>query len=472
MAVDFVHDELNKRLTEYQLIDDCIEGQRAIKARGITYLPKPDPSNNSPENNANYKQYLERAMFLGVLQRTFIGLEGMIFMREPSIKVSGLLNYIIDNADGEGNSLVQVARRVVQYVAPLGRAGLLVDYPRVDGKTSIADVISGTRSPRILAYHPKNVINWRVQNKKLVLVVLKEVLYEYDDEFTPTSSNVYRVLKLENDVYTQQVYVDGGNGITTQDPITPLDGNGKEFREIPFKFIGSTNNDPTVDPAPLSALADISIAHYRNSADYEQSCFVLGQPTLWASGLDQNWVKNVLNNEIRLGCKSFLPLPKDAAAGLIQVAPNTMSKEAMDAKEKQMLALGAKLLDISNGNVEQTRKEVEIKYTAETSQLAQIAINVSSAFVDALNWCGKFLNENSKNIFRLSTDFTSTKLSSDDQRALRENYVAGLITFEEMRNILLSAGLATEENYKKAKAQIEEDQEFFKEDEGEINDRN
>lgn len=465
MGVRHVKADLSSILPTYERVDDCISGQDAIKAKRNTYLPIPDPTNKSPENKANYEQYLERALFLGMLQRTFIGLEGMIFMREPEIKLPGYLKYIGNNADGQGNSLLQVSRKLVQYVAPLGRAGVLVDYPRKDGETKVSDIVDGKVGPRILPYHPKNVINWRVHNNKLVLVVLKESVITSEDEFAPTYSDAYRVLRLEDGTYTQQVYIVDGDNEIPEEKITPKKGNGQPFNYIPFTFIGSVNNDPSVDPVPLEALANLSIAHYRNSADYEQSIFIIGQPTLWAGGLDQNWVDTVLKDEIRLGCRGFLPLPTNGEAGLIQAEPNTLAKEGMDAKEKQMIALGAKLLDSSNGSVEQTRKEVEIKHTAEHSQLTQIAINLGLGITKALQWCAEFTKDSTKDVlFKLSTDYTATKLSSDDQRALREDYISGMITFAEMRERLLEARIATERNHEKAKREIEQDQDFLNPD--------
>ena len=50
---------------------------------------------------------------------------------------------------------------------------------------------------------------------------------------------------------------------------------------IPFTFIGATNNDHTIDDAPLLPLAELNIGHFRNSADNEESSFVVGQPTLF-----------------------------------------------------------------------------------------------------------------------------------------------------------------------------------------------
>jgi hypothetical protein len=61
--------------------------------------------------------------------------------------------------------------------------------------------------------------------------------------------------------------------------VQPKRGDGEAWNYIPFTFVGSVNNDETPDLPPLYDLAVLNVAHYRNSADYEESCYMVGQPT-------------------------------------------------------------------------------------------------------------------------------------------------------------------------------------------------
>ena len=112
----------------------------------------------------------------------------------------------------------------------------------------------------------------------LVMVVLAEDYRITDDEFDHDMDTQYRVLRLREDGYSQQIYRD-------EEPYTeefyPRKADGTVWSQIPCIFVGSKNNDSTIDDAPLSDIADVNIAHYRNSADYEESCFLAGQPTLF-----------------------------------------------------------------------------------------------------------------------------------------------------------------------------------------------
>ena len=58
----------------------------------------------------------------------------------------------------------------------------------------------------------------------------------------------------------------------------PTSAQGQPLTRIPFQFIGWENNDETPDLPPLYDLSIINLAHYRNSADYEEACYITGNP--------------------------------------------------------------------------------------------------------------------------------------------------------------------------------------------------
>lgn len=72
--VSYVRDEVAKMKGRWDLIKDCLTGQKAIKDAREKYLPKPNPADLSDENKKRYDQYVERAVFYNVTQRTHAGL--------------------------------------------------------------------------------------------------------------------------------------------------------------------------------------------------------------------------------------------------------------------------------------------------------------------------------------------------------------------------------------------------------------
>lgn len=473
-SVSFVKKELRPMLPIYDTITDCILGEPAIKRAKDKYLPVPNATDVSVENKVRYAAYLKRAVFYNATKRTLQGLIGQVFLREPVQKLPKSLEEITDNINGDGLDIIQSAKKAISFVLSYGRAGLLVDYPDTEGKgASLKDIQNGEIRPTINIYDPKFIINWGTKvvkaKKVLSLVVLKEQYVAYDDGFEQRMEWQYRVLRLglspliktentikDENIYSVEIWRTNNHTTTLYESFQPTDFKGNYLTEIPFSFIGSQNNDEEIDVSPLADLAYINIAHYRNSADYEESSFLTGQPTPWASGLTEDWVKNVLNDSVALGSRAFLPLPVDGACGLLQAEPNIIPKEAMEHKERQMVALGAKL--VQETTVQRTATEATYEQVSESSTLTSCAENVSRAYVQGFKWCMLFIgNENTTIEFELNTDFEIAKLTSTEKSQVISEWQTGAISFTEMRTILRKAGDAILED-KKAKEEITEEQ--------------
>jgi hypothetical protein len=159
-------------------------------------------------------------------------------------------------------------------------------------------------------------------------------------------------------------------------------------------------------------------------------------------------VDEVLKGGVRLGARSAVPLPEGGTAGLLQPNPNTLPFEAMQHKEKQMVALGAKLIE--QKNVQRTLGETKIEETSESSILSTVTHNVNHAYETALEWCATFLGvkvvegEGVGDIeYKLNTDFPAAKMTPDDRAQLVAEWQTSAISFSEMRAALRRAGVAT-----------------------------
>ena len=102
-----------------------------------------------------------------------------------------------------------------------------------------------------------------------------------------------------------------------------------------------------------------------------------------------------LKGEVQLGSRAAVPLPEGGSMGLIQASANSMPKEAMDTKERQMVALGAKLVE--QKQVQRTATEAGLENASETSVLASAANNTAEAFRKALKWCMEFCRNRWRN---------------------------------------------------------------------------
>ncbi len=472
--VTFQRPELKKLFPMYDLIRDVISGEVAVKEKKQTYLPKPNADDTSKENAARYLAYLIRAVFYNVARRTLHGLVGQVFMREPNIKIPKVLEAVQVDATGTGVNIIQLAKQAVSDTLAFSRAGIFVDFPAVaESGSTVDDLKSQKIRPTIFAYSPQEIINWRTiesgAKELLSLVVLFEKYCIEDDGFEMKHAAQFRVLKLDAaGNYIQEIWrqpsppnidvnstkIPNGN-FTHVKTFSPKDFNGNPLKEIPFSFIGSNNNDPIPDEPNFYDLASLNLAHYRNSADYEEACYIVGQPTLVMSGLTEDWVKDTMGGAAKMGSRGGLPLPVGGDAKLIQAEENTMVKEAMDTKERQMVALGAKLVE--QKEVQRTATEAGLEAASEGSTLANVSKNVSEAFTFALKFANKFASaEESEIVFELNADFDISAAGAEQRAEVIKEWQAGAITFNEMRAVMRKAGIATEED-DIAKATIETD---------------
>lgn len=443
-AVQQTRSELADWLADYELIDDCVRGQRAIKDGTTKYLPNPDTTDvKSIAAQSRYSGYVDRAVFYNVAQRTLSGLVGEVFAREPTEELPSSLEVVAMDANGGGMSLTQLAKRATRLVLAKGRAGMLADYPQTGNKVSKADVQQGKVQPTISLYDAKDIINWRTERVgaklHVTLVVLKEHYDDFDDGFIVSQKEQHRVLRLVDGVYTSIVYRDG---VIYSEEVRPTSATGKTFDSIPFVFIGAENNDVEIDHAPLLDLCNINVAHYRNSADFEEAVFMVGQPTPVFAGLEQAWVKEVMKGKVRLGSRGGVMLPQGGTAELLQMQENGAAFAAMEHKERQMVSLGAKLIE--QKEVQRTATEANIENAGETSVLASVAKNVGSAIQSALVICGLFQGgPETEIVYELNTDFSSAHMDATDRAQLVSEWQQGVISYSETRAALKKAGVAT-----------------------------
>jgi hypothetical protein len=434
MPVSDQNAEYRKHLPLWCKVGDCVEGSHAVKAGGAKYLPKPNPEDISEENGLRFKDYVERASFVNFTGSTKVGLTGMVFRKDTVIELPESVEYLEDNANGGGLTLDQMVRDAVGETLEAGRYGVLVDYPQADAGLTAAQVRERNLRANILPYPAKSVINWRTETfggiTKLSLVVLIEPTeFVAEDGFGSECKDYYRVLRLENGLYVQELYSDQGERVSSSEP---RKSDGSRWDVIPFVFIGSQNNDATIDKGPLLDIAEINIAHYRNSADFEESSYQVGQPTPVVSGLDQGALDAAGKSGFLLGSRTAWALNVGASADLLQANPNQMPAEGMKEKESQMVKIGAKIITDAKGV--ETAEAAKINFAGSTSQLGIIVGNVGSAFIQCIEWCLEFMNGAGQEFkLEINREFYDATLDPQMVMAQIQLHDRGLIADEDVR---------------------------------------
>lgn len=446
--VTAVHTDYANALPDWELVEDVTDGERAVKSKGDLYLPRPNPQDRTLENNQRFEQYVKRAVFYNATGRTLSGLIGLAFRKAPAVTLPTPIAGLADDITGSGIKLLQLAKEVVTEVLECGRAGLLVDFPKTEGAVSQADITQQGLTPTVTLYEARCITNWRTarvgSKQMLTMVVLKEK-HEVDDGFSMIVEDQYRVLRLTKDGYMVEIYrqvtdSEGKKVWVVVETMQPMQGNGQPWQEIPFTFVGAEDNDEDIDGSPLLDLATLNIAHYRNSADYEDSVYMVGQPQPWMSGLDIEWRDSLISKGIYIGARTVIPLPIGGSFGIAQTSPNTLVKEAMDQKEMQMAAMGARL--IQSGGAIKTATQQDSEDAIAHSVLSLACDNSSEAIEKALTWAGQFATGTAVDVeFEIPTEFAAMPLDSAMLAQLLALVQAGKMPDADLFSALRNAGL-------------------------------
>lgn len=442
---DFRHEEYANYVDIWTQIDDVVNGERAVKSRGTLYLPKPNPSDRSAENTERYEQYLQRALFFNATQKTLSALIGAVYRKKPFTVLPDSIDYIYDNIDGNGVSLAQQSQRVTREVIAKGRCGVLVDYPSVEGNVTIERARNENLQPYTVVYETKAIVNWLTERQgsqvKLKTIVLSEEVESITSIFTTETIQQFRVLHLdENNQYVQYVYqIDDQENLTDQETIYPTDANGNRLNEIPFTFVGSENNDYSVDEPPLYDLTNVNLSHYRNSADNEEASFIHGQPSLFLYVNNGPAVNEANPDGIKVGSRAANILGADDRAELLQCNANALPRENMRDKEQMMIMLGARLITPSQ---QETAEAARIKHAGDNSTLGIIVKNVDNAYTKVIEWLQLFQTGTIEEFaFQINNDFFYEKMNAQDRTAWIMDIQQGIVAVNDYREALRDSGL-------------------------------
>lgn len=404
------NEEYDSHWRNWKLVRDIIAGERCIKDHDLrnfnscyNYLPYPTVTHGTDEDK-RYRDYIERASLFNATVRTKNAMVGMIYSKDVTIDLPPELQYLDEDVDGTNVGIVDQSVELISDLIEVGRAGLFVDYPVVEGDLTRADLENAGYRSYIVKYKAEDIIDWYCTSNGastvLAMVKLREYRCSRDSEYNEISEEVVRMLLLnELGIYEQRIYDSEDN----YEVYVPLDNTGEPFDFIPFFFCGSQDNRPDVDISPILELATLNIHHYRNSADYEESLFKIGQPMYTLAGLNDQWIKAYFPDGLKSGSSEVIMLPQGGKIDIAQPNPNTMALEGMKLKEQQMIALGARL--ISSGGQAETAEAARIKHASDGAVLKVLVKNANTCYNKAIMATQLFNGSVNDFTFEINDDF-------------------------------------------------------------------
>ncbi len=401
MPVDTPHAEYTALARVWRMIRDCIGGSRFIKGGAQTYLPI-----LAEQNPQDYQAYRDRALFFNATQQTAKGFHGLIYAKPPMIDSPSKLDAIMKDATLGGTSFLDYCKDVVREQVTVSRGGSLIDFDPDENRTFVS------------LYKAENILNWKTMRIKGQMMLSLLVLFEYDPQYIPMTANApqtpdefdstqyeqWRVYKLNDDgngggYVTCEIWRrvqtakkinlpgTGGPAMATNsfkkiDEITPT-RRSKTLQQIPFVFHGSENGLPDCNKPLMEDLSEVNVSHYRTSADLENALHTLGVPTPYVTG----HTAGEDDDEIQLGSTRALIFSNaDAKVGFLALKDDLNSlRTAMQDKQEQMAALGARMLEPQKKAVEAAETH-RLRQTSQTSTLTNISLVGSSTLTMVLKW--------------------------------------------------------------------------------------
>lgn len=414
---------------------DCVSGSDAVKAKGTKYLPALDSHATKPNK---YEEYKTRALYYNAVGRTVAGLSGGIFQKAPAITVDSMAKEHIKDITLTGEPIDMFALEATKEYLTTGRYGILID---MSGELAVSP------RPYWVGYESERIINWRFEkmggDQELCLVVLQEFVDKIDpnDEFSITPQEQYRVLRLEDGIYTQEIYipVKAENGSSEkkfqgQGRITPL--RLKEpLNFIPFSLPWGISTPPLID------LVDVNLSHYRGSADLKHGLHFTALPTPWISGQVGSSDK-----ALAIGSGTAWVLDTNGKAGMLEFTGHGLGAIRTDLldMQKHMATLGARLLEEAPHYAE-TALSVSLRHSSDYATLRTIAQVIEQQLSWALKvhtwWLGsKPLVSDIKDQIELNKTFFDQQVTADELRALLLALQAGTISYKTFYSRLSATG--------------------------------
>ena len=441
MPVNTPRTDYTDAAATWEQMRDVYSGRAAVIKAGEKYTPKLPAASPAAQD-----AYLNRGNFYNALRRTVTGLVGGIYQKAPRFDVPSRARPWLDDITLTHIPMAAFALEATSEVLLMARFGVLVEM-------ASATPYGETR-PYLVSYHAENVINWRTSSlggdEVLTLVVLRETPTILDDKdpFQVKPVEQYRVLSLDEDLrYTQQLWRrpdQSGDFAPYGEAVIPL-RRGEPLNFIPFTFLAPSYSAVDIKDPPLLDLANISLAHWRNSCDHEQGLHLVALPTPYVSGMKGGGDDSIL----QIGPSTVWMLDKDGKAGMVEFTGAGMKalETALEQKQHQMATLGAKLLEEQPTLAAETATAVLARHAGEHATLRTVAESMQQSFRQILQtmawWDGLEARPLDVPVeVTLNTDFLQVKAQPQEIQTALMTLQAGEISYATFWNLLTEGGWA------------------------------
>lgn len=440
-VVNTRHPQYTDMLPKWTRCRDVAEGQDAIYARGHTYLPglkQQDPQ--------DYSAMQKRTPFYNATWRTIDGLNGMLFRKEARVEVAASILPMLDDINQAGEPLHVFAQQVGREALTVGRVGVLADYPQTDPEVRLtrAQAESMGLRPSLQRFCAEAIINWKtatIENQHVLILVVLEEEVPIESEFGHEKKKMWRVLdlvRIDNEiryrVRTAEIDERTDREIWLTEIFPMMDG--WHLNRIPFEIFGVDKLSANCDEPPLIDLVNMNLHHFVVSSTYEHGCHFTGLPTPIITG----YMHDASKGPLSIGSTSawvFDSPNADAKYLEFSGAGLTALERNLDRKEKQMAAIGARLL-MNESSSNETATTAMIRHSGETSILAAIAQCISMGMERMLRIFSQWAGADLEATYQINKNFLPMAMDGATLTAHVNAWQKGAFSHETLFNNLKS----------------------------------
>ncbi len=405
----FCHPDFLYNLPDYQKIRDCFKGERAIKEKGVAYLPR-----LKAQSNEDYDNYRTRALFFPITGKTCTSMVGLATTKPPKTAYPDIMEpFFVDTA--QNYQFTEFLMAIFTEVVLMGRYGVLIDAP-----------IGGGGNPVLVPYIAENICRWEVDSNTgmPIDVLLREYrVVKGQEKFETNVVCQFRRCYLQGGLYTVEVL---DEDLEVQSAFVPT-FSGSTIDFIPITPYGASGVHWSVDKPPMLDISTINISHYLTSADLEWGRHIVGLPTPVVSGVDSS-------THLSIGGTAAWVLPiVEAKAYYLEFLGQGLGslEKAMTDKVGLMASISARLVDNSTRGSE-AAETVRLRYMNEAASLLHIMGSIESGINMMYNMLGKLMGAQGEVKVSLPRDILGATITFKDLSILFEAYLNGEISKETL----------------------------------------
>lgn len=406
---EFAHPQYVYHLPDYQKIRDCYNGERAVKAANVMYLPK-----LKAQSEEDYLNYLTRALFFPVTGKTVTTMVGLATIKPPKVVAPDIMApYFKDTESGYQFSEFYVTTMLEMVL--MGRYGVLIDAPELrEGQ------------PLLSQYIAENIVNWDSDEVgNITMLLLRESRHVREQgQFETTVTIQYRHCFLNPaGVYTVEVL---DEDLKQLKPAVQPTFTGSTINFIPWVTFGASGSHIGVDKPPMLDISTINISHYLTSADLEWGRHIVGLPTPIVSGVDSATTLSIG------GTAAWILPPAEAKAYYLEFQGLGLKslEVAMSDKISLMSSMSARLVDNSTRGSE-AAETVRLRYMSESAGLIHIIGSIETGCMILYNMLAKLLKTDEV-LIHFSKEILGVGVSFKDLKILFEAYMNSSISKETL----------------------------------------